>query len=63
MRTFRELRDTLNTLSDQQLDSDTTFFESVSGEFVSPIHLDFAGPNIPTSEGVLDEGHPFFYHG
>lgn len=52
--TWRELRDKLNTLTDEQLNTDVTIFDGNVGEFAPADGFDIAD-----ADDVLDTGHPF----
>lgn len=54
--TWRELRDKLNSLTDEQLDTDVTIADA-SGEF-HPMDS-FA---ITDETDVLDAGHPYIFY-
>jgi hypothetical protein len=53
--TYRELRAELDTLTEEQLDSDVTI-QTPDDEFFGNINLTFSEEN-----DVLDEGHPYLY--
>jgi hypothetical protein len=58
MKTFRELRDKLNRLSDYQLDNDLAVEFAYSEECLSGVSGDIMFRLADRDNWFLDEGHP-----
>jgi hypothetical protein len=68
---YRDLQKFLNTLTDNQLDTDVTVWDNGSGEFL-PLDLDYPTvifdynvqdefiPGAAEGSVMLDDGHPYF---
>lgn len=54
--TYKELRDKIDKMTDEQKNCDVTLFDSDIEEFFALDHLKFANEN---DCDVLDHGHPF----
>ena len=52
--TWTELRDKINNMSEEQRNTDVTFFDSNEGEFFALCRLNFT-----SEDDVLDKNHPY----
>lgn len=60
--TYRELRDKLNGLSEEQLDKYVMYFDGNEGDFYNVESLSFVSSNLDCSQtSYLNDGDPYFY--